>query len=250
MGTRSHARANWPRKLLGVDAPFFGVLMTHSTYPNGATLRGSDFLVHCAEAEFGFEMAGMCPRGRPTRLKPIKDFIAFAMPVHRDRRSPLRKLAGRRRTVAARGQRDPWRLGHRRTLCEMARPRLRDAPHRPHRERDEDVPRLGAAVLGNPLNVVAWLANELPKFGRSPFPRRSDHDRLDDRRVPGESRRPPGRGLRGDGKGGGEFRLGPGTAAELAPRSRRWTRSIRDPVADDAVQRLERVLQPIFLPSS
>ena len=24
----------------------------------------------------------------------------------------------------------------------------------------------GAAVLGNPLNVVAWLANELPKFGR------------------------------------------------------------------------------------
>ena len=24
----------------------------------------------------------------------------------------------------------------------------------------------GAAVLGNPLTVVAWLANELPKFGR------------------------------------------------------------------------------------
>ena len=24
----------------------------------------------------------------------------------------------------------------------------------------------GAAVLGNPLSVVAWLANELPKFGR------------------------------------------------------------------------------------
>jgi 2-keto-4-pentenoate hydratase len=24
----------------------------------------------------------------------------------------------------------------------------------------------GAAVLGDPLGVVAWLANELPKFGR------------------------------------------------------------------------------------
>ena len=25
----------------------------------------------------------------------------------------------------------------------------------------------GANVLGNPLNVVAWLANELPKHGRA-----------------------------------------------------------------------------------
>ena len=24
----------------------------------------------------------------------------------------------------------------------------------------------GAAVLGNPLSVVAWLANELPRYGR------------------------------------------------------------------------------------
>jgi 2-keto-4-pentenoate hydratase len=28
------------------------------------------------------------------------------------------------------------------------------------------LPGSGAAVLGNPLTVVAWLANELPKFGR------------------------------------------------------------------------------------
>jgi 2-keto-4-pentenoate hydratase len=27
-------------------------------------------------------------------------------------------------------------------------------------------PGSGAAVLGNPLNVLAWLANELPKYGR------------------------------------------------------------------------------------
>jgi 2-keto-4-pentenoate hydratase len=27
-------------------------------------------------------------------------------------------------------------------------------------------PGSGAAVLGNPLTVVAWLANELPRFGR------------------------------------------------------------------------------------
>src|SRR5256885_8484970 len=32
--------------------------------------------------------------------------------------------------------------------------------------RDTTFPGSGSAVLGNPLNVVAWLANELPKFGR------------------------------------------------------------------------------------
>ena len=32
--------------------------------------------------------------------------------------------------------------------------------------RDKRFTGSGAAVLGNPLNVVAWLANELSKFGR------------------------------------------------------------------------------------
>src|SRR5262245_37888035 len=44
------------QKALGVDAPFFGVLMSHSSHPSATTLRGSDFTVRCAEAEFGFEM--------------------------------------------------------------------------------------------------------------------------------------------------------------------------------------------------
>jgi 2-keto-4-pentenoate hydratase len=31
---------------------------------------------------------------------------------------------------------------------------------------EKTFPGSGAAVLGNPLSVVAWLANELPRFGR------------------------------------------------------------------------------------
>ena len=31
---------------------------------------------------------------------------------------------------------------------------------------ERSFPGSGAAVLGNPLTVVAWLANELPRFGR------------------------------------------------------------------------------------
>ena len=42
------------QKALGVDGPFFGVLLSHSSHPGGATLPGSDFTVRCTEAEFGF----------------------------------------------------------------------------------------------------------------------------------------------------------------------------------------------------
>src|SRR5262245_14244861 len=33
------------QRALGVDGPFFGVLLSHSTHPNPATLRASDFTV-------------------------------------------------------------------------------------------------------------------------------------------------------------------------------------------------------------
>src|SRR5437763_12400232 len=40
------------QKALGVDGPFFGVLMSQSTHTSPAILPGSDFAVRCAEAEF------------------------------------------------------------------------------------------------------------------------------------------------------------------------------------------------------
>src|SRR5882762_9452751 len=46
------------QKALGVDGPFFGALLAHSCHRSPAALPASDFTVRCAEAEFGFEMAG------------------------------------------------------------------------------------------------------------------------------------------------------------------------------------------------
>ena len=68
------------QKALGVDGPFFGVLMSHSTYPNGATLRGTDFTVRCAEAEFGFEMAADVPPGPVYTADTIREFVGAAIP--------------------------------------------------------------------------------------------------------------------------------------------------------------------------
>src|SRR5262245_28566505 len=68
------------QRALGVDGPFFGVLLSHSTHASPATLRGSDFTVRCAEAEFGFEMAEDVPAGPTYTAETIKPFIGTALP--------------------------------------------------------------------------------------------------------------------------------------------------------------------------
>ena len=154
------------QKALGVDAPFFGVLMTHSTHPSGATLRGSDFVVRCAEAEFGFEMAADVPAGKPYTAESIKEFIAFAMPSIEivDHRYDDWKTVGAQSLLADNAIHGAWIAGE-----PYANWRDIDFAKHPTAlvvNGTKTFPGSGAAVLGNPLNVVAWLANELPKFGR------------------------------------------------------------------------------------
>jgi 2-keto-4-pentenoate hydratase len=153
------------QKALGVDAPFFGVLMTHSTHPSGATLRGSDFVVRCAEAEFGFEMAADVPAGKSYTAESIKEFIAFAMPSIEivDHRYDDWKTVGAPSLLADNAIHGAWIAGE-----PYAKWRGIDFAKHPTAlvvNGTKTFPGSGAAVLGNPLNVVAWLANELPKFG-------------------------------------------------------------------------------------
>src|SRR5438105_3698258 len=68
------------QRALGVDGPFFGVLLSHSSHASGAKLPGSNFTVRCAEAEFGFEMAADVPAGPGYTAETIKDFIGAALP--------------------------------------------------------------------------------------------------------------------------------------------------------------------------
>src|SRR5689334_1161776 len=41
------------QQALGVTAPFFGELLSATTFATGGKLSGADFVVRCAEAEFG-----------------------------------------------------------------------------------------------------------------------------------------------------------------------------------------------------
>jgi 2-keto-4-pentenoate hydratase len=154
------------QKTLGVDGPFFGVLLSHSTHRSPAALPASDFTVRCAEAEFGFEMAADVPAGPAYTAETVKDFIAAALPSIEvvDHRYHDWQAVGAPSLVADNAIHGAWVV---------------DDPYTGWRDIDfarhpvtltvngvKTFPGSGAAVLGNPLAVVAWLANELPRFGR------------------------------------------------------------------------------------
>jgi 2-keto-4-pentenoate hydratase len=154
------------QKALAVDGPFFGVLMSQSSHPSPATLPGKDFTVRCAEAEFGFEMAADVPAGPVYTAESIREFIGAALPSIEivDHRYHDWKTVGAPSLLADNAIHGAWVAGE-------PYSGWRDIDFARHPvtlivNREKRFPGSGAAVLGNPLNVVAWLANELPRFGR------------------------------------------------------------------------------------
>jgi len=154
------------QKALGVDGPFFGVLLSATSYPNGAKLPASDFKVRCVEAEFGFEMAADVPAGPIYTAESIKDFIGAALPSIGivDHRYHNWQVVGAPSLLADNAIHGVWVAGE-----PYAKWRDLDFAKHPTTlivNENRTFTGSGAAVLGNPLTVVAWLANELPKFGR------------------------------------------------------------------------------------
>jgi 2-keto-4-pentenoate hydratase len=155
------------QKALGVDGPFFGVLMSATSHPSPATLPASGFCVRCAEAEFAFEMGADVPGGTTYTAESIRDFIAVALPALEivDHRYHDWKTVGAPSLLADNAIHGTWVYGE-----PCARWRELDFATHPTElivNGTRHLPGSGAAVLGNPLNVLAWLANELPKFGRA-----------------------------------------------------------------------------------
>ncbi|HEY1188974.1 MAG TPA: fumarylacetoacetate hydrolase family protein [Gemmata sp.] len=155
------------QKALAVDAPFFGVLLSHSSHRAPASLPGASFTVRCAEAEFGFTMAEDVPGGGPYTAESIKPFVGSVCPSIEivDHRYADWKTVGAPSLLADNAIHGAWVFGG--SVTEGWRGLdLATHPTALTVNGEKTFPGSGAAVLGNPLNVVAWLANELPKFGR------------------------------------------------------------------------------------
>jgi 2-keto-4-pentenoate hydratase len=155
------------QKALGVDGPFFGVLLSHSTHPSPATLPGSDFIVRCAEAEFGFEMAADVPAGPAYTADSIREFIGAALPSIEivDHRYHDWRTVGAPSLLADNAIHGTWVAGE--PYADWWAIDFARHPTTLTVNGTKSLPGSGAAVLGNPLTVVAWLANELPRFGRT-----------------------------------------------------------------------------------
>jgi 2-keto-4-pentenoate hydratase len=154
------------QRALAVDGPFFGVLLSHSTHASPAALRGPDFTVRCAEAEFGFEMSADVPAGRTYTAESIVEFIGAALPSIEivDHRYHDWQAVGAPSLLADNAIHGAWVPGE-----PYAGWRDLDFARHPVAltvNGGRSFPGTGAAALGSPLNVVAWLANELPRFGR------------------------------------------------------------------------------------
>jgi 2-keto-4-pentenoate hydratase len=155
------------QQLLAVDAPLYGRLLSASCHPSPAALSASDFTVRCVEAEFGFEVGeDMPPNGGAYTTETVKEYLSAALPALEivDHRYHDWSKVGGTGLVADKAIHGAWVEGER-----VNDWRTFDFAHHPLTmfvSGAEFAGGSGAAVLGNPLAVVAWLANELPHYGR------------------------------------------------------------------------------------
>jgi 2-keto-4-pentenoate hydratase len=150
---------------LQIDRPVFGRLMSQTTSPSGTTLPADRFTHRVIEAEFGFRLGADV---EPVDGGHTPDTIA----EHIDALIPAIEIVDHRF--------ESWALGAVRIVADNAIHGwwIRGEPVTAWRDHDlaaavVSVARngelvttgSGAAVLGHPLNVMAWLADELPRFG-------------------------------------------------------------------------------------
>jgi 2-keto-4-pentenoate hydratase len=157
------------QQALRIDRPLFGRLLSHTTTagvrPGGARLRATDFVHRVVEAEFGFLIGSDVPAvdGGHTHAT-VSEHIGAVIPAieivdHRFESWTVGALQ-----VAADNAIHGWWVHG--APVESWR-HLDLAAARVVVERGGEVVTTGSgsAVLGHPLTVMAWLADELPRFG-------------------------------------------------------------------------------------
>lgn len=151
---------------LQIDRPVFGTLLSATTYDSPANLDAAAFRHRVVEAEFGVRMAATVPaRHEPYTPESIAPYVADVFPSIEIVDYRFADWSVGARSVAA----DNAIHG-----CWVTAPAQTDwrtldlAAHVVRVDLDgrEVSVGNGAAVLGHPLAVVAWLADELPRFGR------------------------------------------------------------------------------------
>jgi 2-keto-4-pentenoate hydratase len=158
------------QRALGLDAPLFGRLLSVSTYASGGddvpVLDASAFVHRVIEAEFGFRMEDdVEPVEGGHTAETIAEFVDAVIPSIEivDHRFESWAL-GAPQIVADNAIHGAWIHGA--PQRDWRHLDLAASPTVVRRNGETVASGSGANVLGHPLTVLAWLADELPRHGR------------------------------------------------------------------------------------
>ncbi len=154
------------QRQLHVDSPFFGRLLSETTYENGAHLDAGGYFMRVMEAEFAFRMAAdLPPTGSPRSRDEVAAAVDGVLPGIEivDSRFDSWTTVGTPSLIADNACHAAWVKG---ALLQHWR-KIDLAAQAVRLEINGKVidTGSGAAVLGHPLNALHWLANMLNQRG-------------------------------------------------------------------------------------
>jgi 2-keto-4-pentenoate hydratase len=150
---------------LHIDRPLFGRLLPATTSPDGATLPADAFVHRVVEAEFAFRLGSdVEPVDGAHTADTIADFVSVVIPSIEivDYRYESWTV-GAPQVAADNAIHGWWIAGE--PLDDWRHLDLADAAVTVVRNGSVETSGSGANVLAHPLNVLAWLADELPQHG-------------------------------------------------------------------------------------
>lgn len=153
------------QQALAIDRPVFGRLLSHTTSPSGVELPTDRFTHRVIEAEYGIRVGRDVPAADSGHTaESIAEHIDAVIPAIEivDYRYTDWSL-GAPQAAADNAIHGWWIMGE--PVSDWRDLDLGSAPVTVRSNGDEITSGTGANVLGHPLNVLAWLADELPRFG-------------------------------------------------------------------------------------
>ncbi len=155
------------QELLHVDGPLYGQMLSFSSHAAPATLRRSDFTQCVIESEFGFRMASDVPAApagySAESIVPFIDALLPAIEIVNFRFVDW-TVVGANSIAADNAIHGAWVYGEPVSDWQQLNLETHEVTLAVN-EKPFDAG-TGAAVLGHPLNALAWLANELSRHGK------------------------------------------------------------------------------------
>jgi 2-keto-4-pentenoate hydratase len=162
LGYKGGATAEAPQKLLGIDHPFYGVLISSYMLKSGDTIPADACKAKLLEVEFAFHMAeDLPPAAAPYDVAGVLAAVgSFITSIEvADLRYTGGMAAGGLQVIADNSAAGFWLAGT--EYEDLNTVDFDDFPVTLHINGELVVAGNSANVLGNPLNSLTWLANTL-----------------------------------------------------------------------------------------